>query len=310
MIDKRTRRRYHEFIVKKLKTFWYVFTNTFANPAYYAHILKARLSFSLKFYYAYFFFFAVASTAVITIRYLIPLSDFMRTLPGHLLSAYPAELVITIKNGEATTNVNEPYFIPVSTVQPLIEDFKTKVLGAYSPTINNLLVIDTAASVDDFYALSTYALLTKTTFSYINDNSAIETHRLADIEDMTINRQTVVNILELFKPVMKSAVPILAVGIFLAHTLIIPTFGLLYVALEAILVFLIAKLVKFPLKYAKAFQMTMHIVVIPSTVFGILAALRIPLYFPFRDTLIIALISWYILHTLYTRGKLPSVRSK
>lgn len=296
--------------MKKLKTFWYVFTNTFTNPSYYAHILKARLSFSLKFYYAYFFFFAIASTAVITVRYLIPLSDFMRTLPGHLLSAYPVELVITIKNGEVTTNVNEPYFIPVSTVQPLIEDFKTNVLGSYSPTINNLLVIDTNASIDDFYNYSTYAFLTRKTFSYINDNGAIETHTLADIEDMTIHRQTVVNILELFKPVMKSAVPILAVGIFLAHTVIIPTFGLLYVALEAILVYLIAKLVKFPLKYPKAFQMTMHMVVIPSTIFGILAALRIPLYFPFRDTLIIVLISGYILHSLRARGKLLSVRSK
>lgn len=52
-------------------------------------------------------------TTVALSLFLVPkLNDFLSTAPGHILEAYPDELVLTFENGVARSNVPEPYFIP------------------------------------------------------------------------------------------------------------------------------------------------------------------------------------------------------
>src|SRR3989338_10218443 len=122
--------------MSKIAIFFYVLKRTFTSPAYYADILKAPFSFSLKFFLLYFFFFALVGTGILTLKLVEQVKQTLAVLPSKLEALYPDELEIRIQNGTVSTNVAEPFFVPLKEIQ---KGFKiTDLLGARTRQIANI----------------------------------------------------------------------------------------------------------------------------------------------------------------------------
>ena len=70
-----------------------------------------------------------------------------------LPSLYPKDLVLTLKNGELSTNQKEPYYLG--------NTFVKSVSDEDSMSNANFITIDTKATLDDYESLKTLILLTK-----------------------------------------------------------------------------------------------------------------------------------------------------
>jgi hypothetical protein len=80
-----------------------------------------------------------------------PLIEQQKTV---LRELYPPELVVRIQSGSVTTNVKEPYAIPMP-------DQWKRWLDGDGKTFKNLVVIDTEAPADDYPDRATLVLVTK-----------------------------------------------------------------------------------------------------------------------------------------------------
>ena len=92
---------------------------------------------------------------------------------------YPEDLEIKIKNGIATTNVTEPYYLVVrqktlNSLLSLREDDQNTVSKI------RLLAIDTKGKAEEFEQYQTLALLTQTSLVY-NSDDKVNIHSLREI---------------------------------------------------------------------------------------------------------------------------------
>jgi len=104
---------------------------------------------------------------------------------------YPEELEITVKDGYASTNVTEPYYItiPKDTLDTFLPQ-KEKINGPKATV--RLVTINTDAQASDFERYQTYALLTQKDFIYYDDGQ-IKTISLKEIKDVTISKQWIID---------------------------------------------------------------------------------------------------------------------
>jgi len=279
--------------MRKLQTFWYVLKNTFTSPSYYRDILKAPFNFSLKFFYFYFLFFSLFITCFISAAF-IPLHSPLKKLPDTLTAAYPKELVITVRKGQASTNVNEPYAIPLSQFKSLFneKDIQTE----NKKDLKNLLVIDTKkGAIEDFNQYQTVALLTKNHISYIGRNSQIESQSLSELKDFSINKETVKNISSKVAVFIPFILPMLILLVFIGTLLFLPFAKLLYLVFGAFLIWITAKILSRPLSYKKSYQIGLHLIIVVSTFFGILSLFTINLQFPFAQSLLLIILTLIVL---------------
>lgn len=280
--------------MQKITTFLYSLRRTFTSPNYYSDILKAPFSFSLKFFYLFFFIYSMIFTTYVTIKYFLPLKNLIRFLPNKLVELYPSELTITIKNGNVSTNVPEPYRFPLKNIENLFEEIDKQVLGQSTETIENLLVIDTKGKIENFSQYQTYALLTKNHLSYPKDSN-IETVSLAKIENFTINRAVAQNAVNLITPFLRFVVPVLVVSTFLFLLAFYPLTKLAYLLFFSLVLLVIGKIVHFPLANKKSFQLGLHLIVISTTLFSIISSIGFTLRFPFLQTIFLSVLGVVVL---------------
>ena len=138
---------------------------------------------------------------------------------------YPEDLEIKIKNGIATTNVTEPYYLVVrqetlNSLLSLREDDQNTVSKI------RLLAIDTKGKAEEFEQYQTLALLTQTSLVY-NSDDKVNIHSLREIEDLTINKTIILakikefnkeyNIGNLLNIFVLAAPLLIVLGIFSSH---------------------------------------------------------------------------------------------
>lgn len=114
---------------------------------------------------------------------------------------YPDELVITITGGILNTNVNEPYVL----------DLPTEWKSSSSTSPLHAIVIDTAASIDEFDAYDTAILLTKTS-AVGKDRNGLRVFRFAESENIVITEDLVTEYADLLRtnvtPILPSFITI------------------------------------------------------------------------------------------------------
>lgn len=197
-----------------------------------------------------------------------------------MLNAYPAELVVSIKNGTATTNVQEPYVISLRQIMPqLTNDEKT-----------TLLVIDTNASVENYPIHKTLFFLTKTSLVYPARNNAgansYEVFPLSEIkEPITLDRPLYNQLIAKVLPFVDK-VPQFMYGFVVAALLLFPIVigfavlhgSLLYLLFMTLLVLLVSKLMKCNFTYKTLFKASMYGLTVPLvlTFLANLLKLQIP----------------------------------
>lgn len=185
-----------------------------------------------------------------------------RTLVERLV---PEELEIRIKDGVASTNVQEPYYITVSP-----DDFKGTFLEDKERTSTydqRLLAIDTKGSAEDFERYQSAALLTERSFVYYDDGD-IQVRSLREMDDLVLNKvliETKMN--EVFNEYKVG--DLIRIGV-----LVLPVFLLLMlyvgysilVLFYALLVLIMMKIVQANSSYGRAITYTAAVMFIPYVV--------------------------------------------
>ena len=254
--------------MKKMKAFFYVLRKTFTSPSYYRDILNSPIQFSLKFFFLFFFLYTIVTTAFVTVRFIIPMNKLIIRLPELVQTLYPPELEITIQNGQASTNVYEPYYIPLVKVERIFEQWQQNVLGAYTKKKDNILVIDTYGSLDDFQNYNTFILLTKTSLTIMKDNGTFQTIPLNNIKNLVVNQKKILTVLDQIKPYTNNALPILIGVTVLLLLIFFPLSKLSILFIYAFIMKGVFRIFSCTLTYKKSYQIGLHFIVI-STILAV-----------------------------------------
>ncbi len=271
-------------------------------PEFYKKLHAKPLSFSFKYFYALASVLAVIGTAQLSFQAIPSFHSFLSGIGPEIVNNYPSELVITVKNGQASSNVTEPYFIktPASITgensknEPAI----TINVNGWHPSSSsssvpeNLIVIDTKNqfSEADFDKYSTFAVLTKTSFASRKDNGKIEIQSLSKMPNWTIDKASVASFVGKIQPFIKFASPLLVLAFFVGYMFYF-SFQLVYLLFAALLIWAVAKIKKFPFGYKKSYQAGLHIITLPFLIRAISTILNIHIAaaIPFFTTIVIVI---------------------
>lgn len=229
--------------------------NSIYNPAYYKSIAEKPLSYSLK----YFFFFALIVALVFSVFYsfvfMPKIQSFLDFAANKLINYYPSELVVTVKDGQASANVDQPYFLKAPQALKAEENSKD---------FENMLVVDTQNQFDmqAFTSYKTLALLNKDTIALLDENGAVKIQTLKDVPDVVINKSAIEGLFGKIKPLFRFVYPLAALGLFLAgYAGVILKF--IYLIFGALLVWAVSSVKKNSLGYKKSYRVGLHLVTGP-----------------------------------------------
>ncbi len=247
------------------------------NPSYYRQIAQKPLTSSIS----YFLLLALLLTVIQTITFINPVSagvtDLVSKAIPNLVNSYPKELSVTIKNGSVSTNVKEPYVIPLQSHN--------------SSEPKNLIVITTKKTVplEQFYTYNSLFVLTKYSLITVNSSTkAVQEFPLRDVKDMTINRTTINQQITHIRPYFKTIVPVLLVciglGIYIGYLL-----RFVYLLALALLIFALMKFLKRDMKYEDAYKIGIHAITVGLIVEAFLFLFQFQIHtdgFPLMTTLL------------------------
>lgn len=188
---------------------------------------------------------------------------------------YPLELEIKIKNGTASTNVTEPYFITIR--QETLENlFALKADDQSTRSRVRLLAIDTKGKADDFERYQSLALLTESSIVYYNDDK-VNIYPLREVQDLTLDQKI---IKEKIRQINKNNIigNIASIGILLAPFLIllaILIFQLIAFLFLTLVVYLMVRINQLKTGFKNIFRYTAAIAFITTLIWNLI--LLIPL---------------------------------
>jgi hypothetical protein len=167
--------------------------------------------------------------------------------------------------------VVEPFTIQFQDVRNLLPDQMKGMLDSESSYPENLIVINTKAAVDDFLSYKTLALITKRTIIFLDDRGELRVYPFQNIDDTMLDKKKVTSFTTKFKPLIGVIIPLSIVLFFVATFLgELTLYGfLLFMYTLAMLV--LAKLFHRSLTYVKAYQLGLHILIVPVSALGLLS---------------------------------------
>lgn len=245
------------------------------NPAFYNELRTRSIWKSIRY-----FIFLCALVAIVYTISLAPaiVGAISRKTVDGIAAAYPADLQVTIVNGQASINQPEPYFI------------KNNIPGETASDTQNLLVIDTKDSftTDEFSKFSTEAVLTKD-FLAVNSKDQVRLMPLDKIKNFTLNKSFVDSVAAKTYPYLTpiAVFVLIVVAIFLT---IGHLFTLVYLFIPAFLIWLYGKLMNKTLPYGTSYKVALHAATLPILLSAVLDFTRIHEPF-FSFTLLLLLIA-------------------
>lgn len=226
---------------------------------FYKELLKKPFSFSLK----YFFLLSLTVSAVSVLVFAIQAFPTIANGPRYIeqiktaaQTAFPEELVLTIKNGELSTNVAEPYYIDIPELATKDEGFE------------HFITIDTSARAEDYPSLKSGVLVTRTAVVYPdrdNGKGGLSVRSLSEFDDMVIDKTWYDGMFGKIEPYVRY-LPAIFIGGFILLLILAPFFlasfafigRLIFLAIIALFLFLFAKVAKARLGYKNIYQLTLH----------------------------------------------------
>jgi hypothetical protein len=251
-------------------------------PEYYRAITVRPTSYSWKYYGSLALFLAVLMTIVTSLPLIPRLNTFLERLPEKVATYFPEELRIDIDDGRVTTNVTEPYFI----------DFPgSPSLQATSSPLLRIAVVDTRADItlDQFRAYNVAFWLSRDSAIALDGEEKL---RIAPLKGLTavIDAQHIRAAMNELRPYFVVLTPLLVILIFLGMLLsFVAMLG--YLLFDALLVFLLGKVMKYSWSYSDAYHISLHAVTLPvllSSVFYLLPVSGLQL--PFFSTALLLLV--------------------
>jgi hypothetical protein len=290
----------------KVKTFFYSYFKSLTSLSYYGDVIKAPFGFSFKIFLIWIWVVSFILAGYAYVKWVRPLGPFLEVLPSHVAGYYPQELVITIEDGVLSTNVAEPYIVPVAVAERFAEEtrqlFEQSVKGTSTDDLENIVVIDTAASYEDFEDYQTAVLVTDTDVFYL-DNHQVSAFSLDEVDNVLIDRELVEQGLGQMVPVMQKIVPFMGVGLLFGAILFYPAYKLVYLAFIALVFWLITQVTRYKLSYEKGYQIGLHLLMAVDSVFLVLAMQPFSVDLPLLRSLVMVILFGLVVRRLRETGK-------
>lgn len=253
-----------------LKRFWYNIKNSFYNPEFYELVKEKRLSRGVWLLSGIFFIQMLVIAIIAVGAFFI----FVAKFPSQELISdyYPEGVELTAKDNMFSSNVEEPFVIPVP------ENFA----GEPKEEFENILVIDTSEglTLDDIRSYDSYAVITREGVAVRGSSGKIEALSLADakIGDFTVTEQKVSEWADIAINFAKAAIVPLAIVMIILGTTLLTLWQMFALVFGALIVKLIAYIKKTPLEYAKAYMVALYASV-PVIIFNLLLTMIWPIPF-------------------------------
>ena len=231
------------------------FKQSFYSPEFYRELKNKKFWFSLKYFYSLVAILAFVYAIVISVSALPAIKGFMGKIEPYLRS-YPAELVITIQDGKASTNVSEPYFIKMPDG---LCDLESQEAGFCE--LNSLIVIDTktpfsSAKMEEYKSL---AWLTEDSLIVKQDKETKLTS-LKDVPNTVINKQFMDGLADKAGSIVRKAIPVVLplAAVLIFFGLIIYLSKLIFLLFGALIVWIIGRIKKVDMTYGYAYRIGLH----------------------------------------------------
>lgn len=270
-------------MTRKVRTFVYVFRNSLLNFNYYHEAAKTDFFFSLKYFFglltltSFVSFLPLALTAVF---FLPKLPATVTQVKSFAEKAIPPSLVMTVKNGEVSTNVFEPYYVDAPNIK------------------GHLAVIDTTANPSDYGKYDSYFLVTKSALVSSDGSRNDNSPQVIPIKDLTpdgtINHDSYLRLVRSFYPALDHAnlltwaliVFLFTLGPVLAAAVILP-FKLLHLTFVSAIFQVFFRMSGKRFSFGEIYKMAMHASTLPITFFALLSVFGLYPTFPFGYSLIL-----------------------
>jgi hypothetical protein len=260
-----------------MKEFFENIKKSIYNPAYYQELRNKPFLFSFKYYLLFSLCLAIILTIPTSMKAIPKMKEGIKFASSTLVEKYPEELEIKIKDGKASTNVAEPYF--VKTPKEISDSIEKEQKNS---KFENLLVIDTKSGTDlnKFVEYKTILLLTDKNIVFYNDGK-ITAQPLDKMGEITINRTEINSFLKKINPFFNAFVSLFPALIFLALLVWLATFYV-YLFFGGLLILIVAKIAKVDIGYWKSYQMGVHLMTLPIlaiTILNMIPKFQIPFLF-------------------------------
>ena len=227
-------------------------------PEFYQGLLAKPFLYSLKYFAVFSLLMALVATIYLSVSVLPKVNTFLKSVGPAVLDYFPDELEIVIKDGLASTNVSEPYFLEMPFNFPENLEMNPNVRG-YG--IENLLVIDTRsdeATLEEFKTYKTLVLLSrKTMISYDEDQVVIRS--LVDMPNFKLDKEVISSSLAKIVPYFRFVGSLFIIFVFGGYFSFVFFGKMIYLFFAALLIWIVAKVKKVDIGYKKAYQLGLHL---------------------------------------------------
>lgn len=247
------------------------------SPEFYAGI--PQRSFWKGFWYLVGFTFIMMilwAAYFVAVPYMTHRDEINQTV-DRIVHFYPEELVITIQDGKASTNVDEPYMLKFGDIFPtenwnqtFKEGFEEGLAqeGEFGDLDDfNLAVIDTKTpfSMEQFREYQTLVWLTEDALYVISENQGAEGIPLEG-DNIVITKQLVDEGMETILVQVKSVIPVLAVFMLIFAFILVVIGRMLYLLLFSLFLFIAYSIMNLPYDYGAAYKMGIYAITLPTLV--------------------------------------------
>jgi hypothetical protein len=256
--------------------------NAIYGPKYYSEVIAKPFSYSFKYLLVFALLFGLAFTIVATIKF-VPMVNLMSQKAPELANYFPQGLVITIKDGKVSTNVQEPYFIK------LPPNYNNKNNNQSGKTeIENLIVIDTKDKfdIDTFNSYKAAMLLTEDSIVYLDSNNKISISSLSGLNNFKLDKGQVVSLINMVKPFLVILYPVVFVGAYIGGFFVVVG-KMVYLLFGALLVWLVAKAKGIKMGYKKSYRAGMQLMTAAIIITSVLGAISPKFTFPFLFSILL-----------------------
>lgn len=206
--------------------------------------------------------------------------DKVEDVQTQIVAAFPEELELRVKDGTVTSNVPEPYVIP------LPKEWSGNERGRGDREIEILAVIDTTKPIDtaDFEAYQTAVIIGRDEIGFASpDDRKVQIHRIDDWDvDVVATRDSFRAVVDRSFQALRGVGAVLLVlsPLFIFSGLFIGS--LIYLLFGALIIWLAARLHQVPLTYGESYRYGLHLMTLPVLLSCLLTGLfKIPFVFTF-----------------------------
>lgn len=240
------------------KIFAQTFQESIYSKEFYRDLPSQPVSASVSYYFILILFASVIFTVVTGVGAWPTVNNFVKTAGPTIIKSFPEDLVIEIKNGQATHNKEEPVAIPFPS-------------DANMPW-RNAVVVDTKSpfSLNKLREHDTLFVLTEDSLAaYENDRGQVRIYPLKDMPNITINRRQIVSWIDTIEPFLGWLIPVMFLVLFIAGLLIYTSF-FIRIILASLLIWLFYRLRKNSLPFKRAYQTAIHASTLAFVISGII----------------------------------------